>query len=291
MPSTAPHIICESANTIGFRFNIMGSIKGRATNHITKNIASAESAPTTAPTIGVERRRPKIAANTRASTTEFIMCPIMPRTTGMRENATGIAIVCRSRTMVAAIKIGADQNPTPNNPSYTISNIAITILATRPAISSFLFIVIIYLNKKVLIAGLVASIVMAMLEMVYEGLFGVGFWSAPIFIAATIVRDLQTIAIPVAFSLIPVVLGMMGHMMNSVVLALVFAAIFGRLLSTLMVGAVVGALYALAIFFVMWFVALPFIDPIMLNLNPIVFALSHMMWGAVLGIMISRRAN
>ncbi|HCM44064.1 TPA: hypothetical protein DIS55_03915 [Candidatus Kaiserbacteria bacterium] len=147
------------------------------------------------------------------------------------------------------------------------------------------------MNKKVLIAGLVASIVMAMLEMVYEGLFGVGFWSAPIFIAATIVRDLQTIAIPVAFSLIPVVLGMMGHMMNSVVLALVFAAIFGRLLSTLMVGAVVGALYALAIFFVMWFVALPFIDPIMLNLNPIVFALSHMMWGAVLGIMISRRAN
>ena len=147
------------------------------------------------------------------------------------------------------------------------------------------------MNKKVLIAGLVASIVMAMLEMVYEGLFGVGFWSAPIFIAATIVRDLQTIAIPVAFSLIPVVLGMIGHMMNSVVLALVFAAIFGRLLSTPMVGAVVGALYALAIFFVMWFVALPFIDPIMLNLNPIVFALSHMMWGAVLGIMISRRAN
>jgi len=50
------------------------------------------------------------------------------------------------------------------------------------------------MNKKILIAGLVSSIAMAMIEMVYEGLFGVGFWSAPIFIAATILRDLQAAA-------------------------------------------------------------------------------------------------
>jgi len=147
------------------------------------------------------------------------------------------------------------------------------------------------MNKKVLIAGLVASVVMAMIEMVYEGLFGAGFWSAPIFIAATVLRDLQTVAIPVTFSLIPTVLGMMGHMMNSVVLGVVFAALFGRFLSAPMMGAIVGALYALAIFIVMWFVALPFIDPVMLNLNPIVFAISHMMWGAVLGGMVARNSS
>lgn len=29
----------------------------------------------------------------------------------------------------------------------------------------------------------------------------------------------------------------------------------------------------------------------MLNLNPIVFALSHMVWGGVIGTMIARRTN
>lgn len=147
-----------------------------------------------------------------------------------------------------------------------------------------------YMNKKVLIAGLVASIAMAMMEMMYEGLFGVGFWSAPIFIAATVLRDLQAVAVPVLFNLMAVVLGIMGHMMNSVVLAFVFVALLGRFVSTRMMGAVVGALYALAVFLMMWFIVLPFIDPVMLHLNPLVFALSHMIWGAVFGIMVAKKS-
>ncbi|TSD05596.1 MAG: hypothetical protein Greene07147_301 [Parcubacteria group bacterium Greene0714_7] len=147
------------------------------------------------------------------------------------------------------------------------------------------------MNKKIIIVGLVASIAMAMMEMVYEGLYGVGFWSAPIFIAATVLRDLQTIAIPVGFSLVPVVLGMMGHMMNSVVLSFAFLALFGKFLTSRGKATVVGALYGLAVFFVMWFALLPFIDPVMLKLNPVVFALSHMMWGAVLGSMVARNSK
>ena len=147
------------------------------------------------------------------------------------------------------------------------------------------------MNKKILVAGIVASIVMAMLEMVYEGLFGVGFWSGPVFIAATVLRGLQAIAVPVSFAFVPAVLGMMGHMMNSIVLGFVFVAIFGGMPSSRFTGAIVGALYALAIFFVMWFVVLPLIDPVMLNLNPIVFAISHMMWGVVLGGMVGRRTS
>lgn len=145
------------------------------------------------------------------------------------------------------------------------------------------------MNKKIIVASLVSSIAMAMMEMAYEGLFGVGFWSAPVFIAAAVLRNLQTVAIPVVFSLVPVILGMMGHMINSVALAYVFVAFLGRFLSTKTAGAVVGSLYALAIFFMMWFVVLPFINPVMLNLNPVVFAFSHMVWGAVLGFMVSRR--
>lgn len=143
--------------------------------------------------------------------------------------------------------------------------------------------------KKIFIAGLVASIAMAMMEMVYEGLFGVGFWSAPVFIAAAILRDLQTVAVPVVFSAVPVVLGMMGHMMNSVILSFIFVFALGRFLHSPFTGAIAGAAYALAVFFVMWFAVLPSIDPVLLNLNPIAFALSHMLWGAVLGFMSSRR--
>jgi len=144
------------------------------------------------------------------------------------------------------------------------------------------------MNKKILIAGLVASIAMAMMEMMFEGLFGVGFWSAPIFIAATVVRDLQAVAVPVSFNLMGVVLGMMGHMMNSVVLAMVFAMALSGILRNRMMGTIIGAVYALVIFALMWFIVLPAIDPVMLKLNPIVFALSHMLWGMVLGYMVTR---
>lgn len=145
------------------------------------------------------------------------------------------------------------------------------------------------INKKVIVAGLVSSIAMAMMEMAYEGVFGAGFWSAPVFIAATVLRDLQAVAIPVAFALVPVILGMMGHMMNSVILAFIFVGLFGRSLNSSLNGAVVGALYALGIFFAMWFLILPLIDPVMLNLNPVVFAISHMLWGAVVGAMVARQ--
>lgn len=147
------------------------------------------------------------------------------------------------------------------------------------------------MNKKIIIAGFVSSIAMAMMEMVYEGLFGAGFWSAPVFIAATILRNLQVVTIPVMFSAIPVILGMIGHMMNSVALSFIFAHLLGHRLRSPFSGAVVGALYALVIFFVMWVVVLPIINPVMLSLNPVVFALSHIIWGVVIGIMVVRQSS
>jgi len=144
------------------------------------------------------------------------------------------------------------------------------------------------MNKKVLIAALVASIIMAMMEMVYEWFFGVGFWAAPIFIAAVVLRGFQAAAIPVSFALVPVVVGMAGHMMNSVILGFIFVKAFGKRLASQTQGMVYGAVYALVIFFLMWFVILPLIDPVMLKLNPYVFALAHVVWGVVLGAMVVR---
>ena len=137
-------------------------------------------------------------------------------------------------------------------------------------------------------AALVASVVMAMMEMVFEWFFGVGFWAAPTFITATILRDLQSVAIPVPFALVPVVLGVAGHMMVSVILGFIFVKAFGKRLASQTQGMVYGAVYALVVFFLMWFVILPLIDPVMLKLNPYVFALAHVVWGVVLGAMVVR---
>lgn len=145
-----------------------------------------------------------------------------------------------------------------------------------------------HVNKKVLVASLIASVIMAMMEMVYEWLFGVGFWAAPTFIAATIFRDLQAVALPVPFALFPVVLGILGHMMLSVILGVLFVAALGGRLASRAAGIIYGTVYALVIFALMWFIVLPLIDPVMLALNPYVFALAHIVWGIVLGVMVAR---
>jgi len=142
------------------------------------------------------------------------------------------------------------------------------------------------MNKKILIVGLIASIAMAMIEMVYEGFFGAGFWSAPVFIAATVLRDLQSVVLPVVFSAVPVLIGLIGHMMNSVILGLLFVMLFKGRATTRVASIGYGIGYALAIFFLMWFFVLPLIDPVMLVLSPYIFALSHVVWGAVLGAMV-----
>jgi hypothetical protein len=141
-------------------------------------------------------------------------------------------------------------------------------------------------NSRVLIGGLVASLVMGMIEMVFEGIGGAGFWSPVVFIAASVVRALQSVPVPVPFQALPVVLGLMGHMMNSVILGILFAAFVAPRLrgaDGLVIG---GIVYGLAVFVLMWFLVVPLVDPVMLKLNGSVFALSHLMWGAALGLVL-----
>ncbi len=141
------------------------------------------------------------------------------------------------------------------------------------------------LSRKLLIAGLIASMVMAMWEMVVEAIIpgGAGFWAAPVMIAATVLRDLQNVATPVPFSLIGVVVGMMGHMMNSVILAIVFAFWIAPRIPSLVGQIIAGMMYGIVIYVVMWYAVLPVIDPVMLRLNAVVFLIAHVMWGGALG--------
>ena len=145
--------------------------------------------------------------------------------------------------------------------------------------------------KSIVLGGLVASMVIGMWEMVLEQFIGNGFWSPVVYIAATVLRDLQGVATPVPFGLIPVVLGLMGHMMNSVILGIIFALIARRLAGTPTGLAGLGAVYGVVVFLAMWFAVLPLIDPVMLRLNGLVFLLGLMMWGIGLGLVLGWTAG
>ena len=136
---------------------------------------------------------------------------------------------------------------------------------------------------RVLVPGLVASLVLGMWQMIVEAIVGAGLWSPPIYIAATLLRGLQGAGSPASFDLAGVGLGLMGHMMNSVIFGLVFAFLIGPRLPSLGRQIVAGLVYGVAIFAAMWYIVLPLVNPVMLNLNTGVFFLGHMMWGAALG--------
>jgi len=125
-----------------------------------------------------------------------------------------------------------------------------------------------------------------MVEMIYEAVGGAGFWSPVVFIAATVLRSLQAAPIPVPFMVMAVILGLMGHMMNSMIFGLFFASIFSRFLISRGTLVGIGVVYGLAVFVVMWFLVVPAIDPVMLRLNGMVFAIAHMMWGGALGLIV-----
>ncbi|MBI5878758.1 MAG: hypothetical protein HZB53_13995 [Chloroflexi bacterium] len=149
-----------------------------------------------------------------------------------------------------------------------------TLNATRSVVSA-----------KWLVPGLGASLVMGMWEMMIEAVVGAGFWAPVVFIAATVVRNLQGVAVPVPFDLVAVVAGLMGHMMNSVIFGLIFTFFIAPRARARGGQITAGMVYGAVIFALMWFIVAPLADPVMLKLNAAVFFLGHLMWGAVLGLL------
>jgi len=147
--------------------------------------------------------------------------------------------------------------------------------------------------RQILLGGIIASLVIAMWEMVVEAILsdGAGFFGPVLAIGATLVRDLQGSGNPIRFDLLAVVLGLAGHMMNSVVLAVVFGLVVSRLQLTAALTVAAGAAWGAMVFVVMWFIVGPAIDPLLSNLNGPVFFLGHLMWGATLGLLWTRLAE
>lgn len=139
-------------------------------------------------------------------------------------------------------------------------------------------------DPRYLVAGIVAGMGYGMMEMVIEAIIGQGFWAPLRFIASVFTLGKDT---DPSFSLIPVVVGLMGHMMNSVVFGVVFSLWISRLASGIVGLAVLGMFYAAAIFIAMWYVVLPVIDPAMLLVNGPGFFASHLLYGLLLGVGVA----
>ena len=146
--------------------------------------------------------------------------------------------------------------------------------------------------RSVIIGGIVASLIIGMWEMIVEAVLpdGAGFFGPVVAIGATVVRDLQGSSNPIPFDGVAFILGLAGHMMNSVVLAAVFGLVASRFLHEGGKLVAAGVIYGIAVWAAMWFVVIPLVDPLMLNLNGLVFLIGHMMWGGALGLLWSRFA-
>jgi hypothetical protein len=111
--------------------------------------------------------------------------------------------------------------------------------------------------RRVILAGVVAGLINGIIEMVAEGIAGTGFWSPVVFIAASVQRQLQVVPVRVPFLPLPVVLGLAGHLINSIILTAIFALLLAPRPADGDVLVLGGILYGLGVFAVLWFGIVP----------------------------------
>jgi hypothetical protein len=136
----------------------------------------------------------------------------------------------------------------------------------------------------VILASSIAAMAFGMVEMIIEAVRGDGFWAPLKYIASVFTRGSDT---DPSFSLIPVLVGLMGHMMNSIILGALFAVAVWRLRATAITLMVGGMMYGAAIFAVMWWGILPAIDPAMKIVSGAGFLITHLIFGVMLGLGIA----
>ncbi len=138
-----------------------------------------------------------------------------------------------------------------------------------------------------LVPGLVAGMAFAMWAMVV-GIFASKLWAPPQGIAQSIGIGAQGWD----FQFVPFILGIMGHMMNSIIIGLVFLAAVAalRLRGALLV--VAGLTYGVVVYLVMYY---PILRGILastsgsfLTSNPEwSWVLAHVMYGMILGLLLA----
>ncbi len=136
-------------------------------------------------------------------------------------------------------------------------------------------------------AGLIAGLVFAMWVMIV-GIFTTNLWAPPQGIG-------QVLGIGHAghdFQIVPFIVGLMGHMMNSIILGLIFLAIAAALNVRGIGLPLVGMIYGIVVYVIMYPIVLRNLlsgtSGSFLSSNPEwSWVLAHLMFGAVLGLLFA----
>jgi hypothetical protein len=136
-------------------------------------------------------------------------------------------------------------------------------------------------------AGLIAGLVFAMWAMIV-GIFTSNLWAAPQGIGQALGIGHQGHD----FQIVPFIVGLAGHMMNSIIFGLIFLAIAVALQLRGVAAVVVGMMYGIVVYAVMYWVVLRNLltgtSSSFLSANPEwSWVLGHLMFGAVLGILFA----
>ncbi len=138
-----------------------------------------------------------------------------------------------------------------------------------------------------LVPGLVAGMAFAMWAM-FVAIFASRLWAPPQGIAQSVGIGSQGWD----FQFVPFILGMMGHMMNSIIIGLVFLAIAAALRLRGLALVVAGMIYGVVVYLVMYY---PILRGILSNnsgsfltSNPEwSWVLGHIMYGMILGLLLA----
>jgi hypothetical protein len=148
------------------------------------------------------------------------------------------------------------------------------------------------------VGALLAGMAYGMWTMMIEAILHAGqglvqaFFSPVVYIAATVLGGFGNPNFYPAGQLPPanpvaIVLGLMGHMMNSAIFGLIFLWIADRFVQIDNARWLAGLIYGVVVFLVMWYVIIPVVDPVMMHVNYLGFLAGHMMYGIGLGLTVN----
>jgi len=145
------------------------------------------------------------------------------------------------------------------------------------------------------LGGLAGGIVMAMIMMIVTAAMGMGLLRPLYLIAATVH---QPWAMHSGVGLVPLIIGLMIHMVNSAIFGIIFALLLGAVARHSSVwpvsGALVGMAWGALILVINQAVVLPVVDPAMASATGgmlLWWAMSHLMYGLGLGTVVARFAS
>lgn len=138
-----------------------------------------------------------------------------------------------------------------------------------------------------LVPGLAAGLAFAMWAMIV-GIFASRLWAPPQGIAQSVGIGSQGWD----FQLVPFILGLMGHMMNSIIIGLIFLAIAATLKLRGVALVLAGMMYGIVVYLVMYY---PILRGLLasnsgsfLSSNPEwSWVLAHIMYGTILGLLLA----